>query len=119
MHLACQPIFRDVGAATWVSYDNRVVYWPTMDLACAKRSLGHCLTLQKFPYSFSFAPYHCHPDLRAFYRRITDSESRHQGLFLTVAQEYFDDSTIEPRLNELLDLEAQVVATLPHQAALH
>ncbi len=58
-------------------------------------------------------------DLRAFYRRITDSESRHQGLFLTMAQEYFDDSTIALRLNELLVAEAELIRALPHQPALH
>ncbi len=57
--------------------------------------------------------------LRDFYRDITRSEARHQGLFVRFALLYFDKSSVEARLEELLDAEARIVADLPPRAALH
>tara|TARA_R110002073_G_scaffold211838_1_gene372235 strand:+ start:226 stop:807 length:582 start_codon:yes stop_codon:yes gene_type:complete len=57
--------------------------------------------------------------LKDFYGAITRSEDKHQGLFLELAEEYFSSEIIEQRLSELLDLEAELVARLPHRAALH
>lgn len=62
-----------------------------------------------------------HPDaeLRQFYQLITDSEAKHHLLFIELASHYFSISTIETRLDELLDIEADIVKQLPIRAALH
>jgi tRNA-(ms[2]io[6]A)-hydroxylase len=57
--------------------------------------------------------------LKKFYRSIARSEERHFELFLTLAQQYMDDAAIAQRWDELLDIEAALVAALPIRAALH
>ena len=57
--------------------------------------------------------------LKNFYGAIADSESRHQDLFIHLAKEYFKEATINQRLDELLDIEANIVNKLPWQATLH
>lgn len=57
--------------------------------------------------------------MKDFYAAITRSEDKHQGLFLDLAEEYFASTVVDQRLSELLDLEAELVASLPHRAALH
>lgn len=59
------------------------------------------------------------PKLKRFYLAITDSESRHYQLFLSLAQSYFSEAAIMPRLDELLKIEAAIVRELPLRAALH
>lgn len=58
-------------------------------------------------------------ELKRFYLAITESEARHEDLFIGLARIYFDERAIEQRMNELLDAEARVVADLPIVAALH
>lgn len=58
-------------------------------------------------------------ELRRFYEAITESEARHESLFVELAELYFPKATIEARLNELLDIEANICAELPITAALH
>jgi tRNA 2-(methylsulfanyl)-N6-isopentenyladenosine37 hydroxylase len=57
--------------------------------------------------------------LRSFYQRIARSEDKHYTLFLDLAASYFDDTTIQARLDELLDAEAKLVAGLPLRPRLH
>ncbi|MEQ9568313.1 MAG: tRNA-(ms[2]io[6]A)-hydroxylase [Porticoccaceae bacterium] len=57
--------------------------------------------------------------MKDFYAAIARSEDKHQGLFLDLAEEYFAGNVVDQRLSELLDLEAELVASLPHRAALH
>ena len=57
--------------------------------------------------------------LRAFYSAIARSEARHYELFLELAHQYFDAETISPRLQVLLEAEAEIVKGLPMVAALH
>ncbi len=57
--------------------------------------------------------------LQAFYRSIARSEERHYRLFLDLAQRYLDEAVIRARWDELLDVEAAIVAGLPIRAALH
>ena len=57
--------------------------------------------------------------LKKFYRAITESESRHENLFIDLAREYFADEVIEPRVHELLLAEAEICKALPIQAVLH
>lgn len=58
-------------------------------------------------------------ELKRFYTAITESEARHEDLFLRLAQNYFSDSSISERMHELLDIEAAIVAKLPIAPALH
>lgn len=57
--------------------------------------------------------------LKAFYRQITRSESRHCELFFLLALEYFPAHEVRERQAALLDAEAQIVARLPIRARLH
>ncbi len=59
------------------------------------------------------------PSLKRFYQSIAASEERHHWLFIDLSERYFDSTTIIQRLDELLDLEAQITAALPIRAALH
>lgn len=58
-------------------------------------------------------------ELKRFYRAITESEARHEDLFVRLASHYFDHQTIDHRMNDLLSIEAAIVADLPIIAALH
>jgi tRNA 2-(methylsulfanyl)-N6-isopentenyladenosine37 hydroxylase len=58
-------------------------------------------------------------ELKQFYTAITESEARHEDLFLSLARDYFDETRILSRLEPLLDAEAAIVAALPIVAALH
>ena len=57
--------------------------------------------------------------LQKFYQSIARSEARHFELFLQLAHQYLPAPMIEQRWDELLDIEAHIVARLPVQAALH
>ena len=59
------------------------------------------------------------PRLREFYLEITRSEARHAGLFHRLAREYFDEATIQARIDSLLELEAEVIEQLPLRPGLH
>lgn len=58
-------------------------------------------------------------ELKMFYRAITESEARHENLFVDLAKTYFDEYVIAERLDTLLDIEADIVSSLPIIAALH
>jgi len=57
--------------------------------------------------------------LKDLYLDLTRSEARHHALFVRLARHYFDDDTLQTRLDQLLTLEAEVVRALPIRAALH
>ena len=57
--------------------------------------------------------------LKELYRELARSEVRHQELYLELARIYFDETAVAPRLEELLEAEAQVIAELPIRAALY
>lgn len=57
--------------------------------------------------------------LKNFYRAIASSEQRHYEQLLSLAKLYFEDDVVEARANELLKIEADIVATMPIRAALH
>lgn len=59
------------------------------------------------------------PELQRFYQAITDSESRHYQLFLSLAHEYFPEQQIQPRLDYLLKEEGKIITTLRLQSRLH
>jgi tRNA-(ms[2]io[6]A)-hydroxylase len=57
--------------------------------------------------------------LQKFYQSIARSEQRHYELFLELADLYLDAQMVAARWEELLDIEADIVARLPIRAALH
>ena len=58
-------------------------------------------------------------DLKRFYRSITRSELAHEGLFLQLAEHYFDVQEVQTRFDELLVKEAAIAEALPFRPALH
>lgn len=58
-------------------------------------------------------------DLKSLYESIYRSEARHTNLFLAFAHQYCAEENIDERLDELLTLEAQILAELPIRSALH
>ncbi len=62
-----------------------------------------------------------HPfsELASFYRALATSESRHWGLFIQLAAEYFEQSAVEARFATLHEAEFQVVISLPPAPRLH
>ncbi len=57
--------------------------------------------------------------LKRFYQSIARSEEEHQGLFIRLADRYFDPADTRARLKELLEIEAGIVRDLPLRPALH
>ena len=57
--------------------------------------------------------------LKEFYIAIHKSEKRHQDLFIELAKQYLPIADVEQRLEELLNIEADLVEKLPDRAALH
>lgn len=53
------------------------------------------------------------------YMTIAKSEEKHKNLFIELAYEYFDKSAVDARLEDILDIEADICAKLPFRAALH
>lgn len=53
------------------------------------------------------------------YLELARAEARHHGLFFRLARAYYADEAIDERAAELLDFEADLVAKLPHRAAVH
>jgi tRNA-(ms[2]io[6]A)-hydroxylase len=58
-------------------------------------------------------------DLKRFYRSITRSELAHEGLFVQLAEHYFDAKEVQVRLVELLARESAIAEALPFRLALH
>jgi tRNA-(ms[2]io[6]A)-hydroxylase len=59
------------------------------------------------------------PTLKRFYQSISSSEARHSLLFTDLANLYYSQTEIQKRLDELLAVEAKIIASLPLRAALH
>jgi tRNA-(ms[2]io[6]A)-hydroxylase len=57
--------------------------------------------------------------LQEMYRDLTVSEARHRGLFVRLAREYFDAAAIQTRLDELLEIEAEILQSLPLRPAVY
>jgi tRNA-(ms[2]io[6]A)-hydroxylase len=58
-------------------------------------------------------------DLKAFYQHLAKVEAGHFMIFIRVARVYFDEKVVTDRLDELLELEADVIRSLPHRPAVH
>lgn len=59
------------------------------------------------------------PEIRAFYAELFACEARHHGLFLDLARQYFGRDVADARMDEVLEVEAEIVRGLPIRAALH
>ncbi len=57
--------------------------------------------------------------LKKFYHNIATSEYRHKNLFIELAEDYYPRPEVQARLNELLNIEANIVEQLPIRSALH
>jgi tRNA-(ms[2]io[6]A)-hydroxylase len=57
--------------------------------------------------------------LKTFYHSITESENQHYKLFLSLAEQYCKTDLILPRLEQLLEIEANIIRQLPDRPALH
>ena len=57
--------------------------------------------------------------LRSFYTKISSSEARHFALFLNLATKYFNQKRVEERLSEWIEIEKQVLESLPITSSLH
>lgn len=57
--------------------------------------------------------------LKSFYYAIAHSEARHTNLFLALAEQYCPVASIQPRLDQLLISETQILTNLPYWAKLH
>jgi tRNA-(ms[2]io[6]A)-hydroxylase len=58
-------------------------------------------------------------ELAVFYRDLVRCEARHHELYHRLAREHFDKALVDPRLDELLDIEAAVLKKQPLRPALH
>jgi len=59
------------------------------------------------------------PGLAGTYLDLARAESRHHGLFFRLARQYFPESVVQGRADELLEAEARIVEKLPFRAAVH
>lgn len=59
------------------------------------------------------------PELAPTYLDLARAESRHHALFFRLSRFYYGEQIVQRRADELLDVEAELVARLPHRAAVH
>jgi len=59
------------------------------------------------------------PELKKFYHDLWASEAKHGHIFVKMALNYFDKKKVYDRLEELNNIEAEVLKSLPFRPALH
>ncbi len=59
------------------------------------------------------------PELKRFYQELWASEAKHGNIFVKMALNYFEETSVYNRLEELNQAEAQVLQSLPIKPALH
>ncbi len=59
------------------------------------------------------------PDIKKFYKTLWTSEAKHGHIFVKFALNYWSESEVYARLNELNEIEGQICARLPWRPALH
>ncbi len=57
--------------------------------------------------------------IKDFYQRLAAAEYRHYELFISLAHKYYPHDEVMDRLNELLQVEADIVKSCPFKAAVH
>lgn len=58
-------------------------------------------------------------DLKEFYHKLWASEARHGEIFVKMALNYFEESHVYDRLEEMKEEEGEILNNLPIRAALH
>lgn len=58
-------------------------------------------------------------ELRRFYKTLWTSEAKHGNVFVKMALNYFDRDTVYNRLRWWIDVEGEIIASLPIRPALH
>ncbi|MGY6530101.1 MAG: tRNA isopentenyl-2-thiomethyl-A-37 hydroxylase MiaE [Cyanobacterium sp.] len=58
-------------------------------------------------------------ELAKFYRGLMASEARHYGIYWVLAHKYCDQEQIEPRLQELAQLESDILRNLHPEPRIH
>lgn len=58
-------------------------------------------------------------EIQRYYQELVACEARHHALFLRLARQVADEASVQARFGELLDAEAELVASLPLRPALH
>ncbi len=59
------------------------------------------------------------PKLKKFYQELWTSEAKHGNIFVKMALNYFEEKSVYTRLEELNNIEAEVLQSLPFRPALH
>jgi len=59
------------------------------------------------------------PELSKYYIQLGRSEEKHIHVFIKMCSHYFSDEVVHKRLEELLEIEAEIVDALPITAKLH
>ena len=59
------------------------------------------------------------PKIKDFYQRLAAAEYRHYELFISLAYNYYSEDVVKKRLDELLQIEADIVSQCPFKAAVH
>ncbi|MCS6822880.1 MAG: tRNA-(ms[2]io[6]A)-hydroxylase [Cytophagaceae bacterium] len=59
------------------------------------------------------------PQLKKFYHNLWASEAKHSNNYVKFALLYFDQNTVYERLKQLIDIESNIVQSLPFKPALH
>jgi len=57
--------------------------------------------------------------IKDFYQRLAAAEYRHYELFISLAHKYYASDVVKTRLDELLQIEADIVKKCPFKAAVH
>jgi tRNA-(ms[2]io[6]A)-hydroxylase len=58
-------------------------------------------------------------ELREFYESLLASEAGHYRMFFDIAREYYPESEVRDRLDELATRDAEIVLTLHNEASMH
>ncbi|MBN8555198.1 MAG: tRNA-(ms[2]io[6]A)-hydroxylase [Deltaproteobacteria bacterium] len=58
-------------------------------------------------------------ELKTFYEKISLAETEHHELFIQISLKYFNEEKVYARLHELLQVEAEVIKSLPLRPAVH
>ncbi len=59
------------------------------------------------------------PELKRFYKELSEAEARHHSQFLRLAKHEFGEKIVAERIDFWLDYEAKLADTLPYRHALH
>ncbi|MFN6037482.1 MAG: tRNA-(ms[2]io[6]A)-hydroxylase [Bacteroidota bacterium] len=58
-------------------------------------------------------------ELKKFYHKLWASEAKHGDIFVRMALNYFSETDVFNRLNDLNEKEGEIISSLPFTAALH